>query len=218
MKDLTPIRGQTFLAKAIAQGENHTQDFKYAISDAHKIARSISAFANNAGGRLLIGVRDNGTIAGIRTDEDIYLVEQAALMYCHPAQHLTFQAYRLPSTGAVVVSAEVPQAPRRGVECIEADGTRRAYFRIHDENIAVPPLILQCWRARYQNPDITHRASDAERHILARLTTRGPMLPEQLAAGLLHSSRTIHSALLRLYAMQLIEFTFINRRFHITAI
>ena len=40
-----------------AQGEHRQQDFKYEITDAGKLARSVSAFANTVGGRLLIGVR-----------------------------------------------------------------------------------------------------------------------------------------------------------------
>ena len=62
----------------IAQGEHQQQDFKYEISDARKIARTLSAFANTEGGRLLIGVKDNGKIAGVRSDEEIYMGEAAA--------------------------------------------------------------------------------------------------------------------------------------------
>ena len=81
MKDLRAIKGKFYLRQIIAEGEHEHQDFKFAISDARKIARSISAFANNSGGRLLIGVKDNGVIAGVRNEEDIYVVEQAAQLY-----------------------------------------------------------------------------------------------------------------------------------------
>lgn len=59
-----------YLKKLIARGENQQLDFKYCISDSRKIARTLSAFSNTDGGRLLIGVRDNGSIAGIRSDEE----------------------------------------------------------------------------------------------------------------------------------------------------
>ena len=64
-----------YLKKLIAGGENQHLDFKYCISDSRKIARTLSAFANSDGGRLLIGVRDNGSIAGIKSDEEYYMVE-----------------------------------------------------------------------------------------------------------------------------------------------
>ena len=59
-----------YLHAWIAQGEHQQQDFKFEISDARKIARSLSAFANTNGGRLLVGVKDNGRLAGIRSEED----------------------------------------------------------------------------------------------------------------------------------------------------
>lgn len=78
MKDLKGIKGKYYIARLIEEGEHEHQDFKFAISDARKIARSISAFANNSGGRLLVGVKDNGVVAGVRNEEDIFVVEQAA--------------------------------------------------------------------------------------------------------------------------------------------
>ena len=76
------------IQQLVAEGEHVHQDFKFAITDARKIARSLSAFANTEGGRLLIGVKDNGKIAGIRSEEELYMIEAAATMYCKTAQKL----------------------------------------------------------------------------------------------------------------------------------
>ena len=51
MKDLKGIKGSYYIASLIEQGEHEQQDFKFAIPDARKIARSLSAFANHSGGR-----------------------------------------------------------------------------------------------------------------------------------------------------------------------
>ena len=45
-------RRKGYIEQLITQGEHVHQDFKYQITDARKIARSISAFANNSGGQL----------------------------------------------------------------------------------------------------------------------------------------------------------------------
>jgi predicted HTH transcriptional regulator len=68
----------------INQGEHQTLDFKHSITDSKKIARSLAAFANTNGGRLLVGVRDNRSIAGVKSDEEFYMVQAAADMYCKP--------------------------------------------------------------------------------------------------------------------------------------
>lgn len=145
MKDLQAIRGATLLRRMVAEGEHERQDFKFAISDARKIARSLSAFANNSGGRLLIGVKDNGVIAGVRNEEDIYVVEQAAERYCVPPQQISFKAYRLEGTVRVIV-AEIEASAGRPVSVDEGAGRLKAYYRIADENIAAPPLMMRAWQ------------------------------------------------------------------------
>ena len=93
------------LHRLIAEGEHQQQDFKYEISDARKIARTLSAFSNTYGGRLLIVVKDNGKIAGVRSDEEIYMVEAAATMYCTPPVECHMSVHR--EEGHHVVIAEV---------------------------------------------------------------------------------------------------------------
>ena len=50
------------LEKMISRGEGVQLDFKQSITNQKKIARTLAAFANNNGGKLLIGVKDNGFI------------------------------------------------------------------------------------------------------------------------------------------------------------
>ena len=73
----------------IAQGEHQQLDFKFEISDAKKIAKTFVAFANTDGGTLLIGVKDNGAIAGVRSEEEKFMAESAAKMYCNPEVEFT---------------------------------------------------------------------------------------------------------------------------------
>ena len=73
-------RSKHYIQDLIEEGEHEQQDFKFKISDARKIARSISAFANHRGGHLLIGVKDNGRVVGVSGDEEVYMIEQAATM------------------------------------------------------------------------------------------------------------------------------------------
>ena len=82
-----------YIYSLIAEGEHQQQDFKFEISDARKIARTFSAFANTDGGKLLVGVKDNGRIAGIRSEEEMYMVETAAQLYCIPEIKYTMQVH-----------------------------------------------------------------------------------------------------------------------------
>ena len=76
-----------YIKRLIAEGEHQMLDFKFEVSDFRKIARTLVAFSNTDGGRLLVGVKDNGTIAGVRSEEEYFMIEGAARIYCKPEVH-----------------------------------------------------------------------------------------------------------------------------------
>ena len=127
-----------YIQDLIAEGEHEHQDFKYQITDARKIARSIAAFANNSGGHLLIGVKDNGNIAGVRSDEEIYMIETAAQMYCRPEQHVAFKVFNI--NGKSVVKADIAEAVEKPVEAPDDNGNWHVYYRVADENVLASRL------------------------------------------------------------------------------
>lgn len=213
MKDLKAIRGSYYIAGLIAEGEHEHQDFKYAISDARKIARSISAFANNDGGRLLIGVKDNGVVAGVRNEEDIFVVEQAAQLYCRPEMELKFTAFRVDG-GLTVIRAEIEAAPdRRPVMAQEPDGHWRAYYRVADENIAAPDLMVRSWREASESRLL--RLTEAERSAMDLLERRGFITSETLQAEATISAATADDIIVGLHSMGLIKWDYNGGKFRL---
>ena len=97
----------------IEQGEHQQLDFKFEVSDSKKIARTLSAFANTDGGRLLIGVKDNGAISGVRSEEEYYMIEAASKMYTHP--EVPFTAKRWDVNGRPYWRSISPQAMRNRI-------------------------------------------------------------------------------------------------------
>ena len=119
-----------YILGLIKEGEHQQQDFKYRVSDACKLAKSVSAFANTDGGRLLIGVRDDGNLSGVRSEEEIYMMHQAAYKYCKPESSIKFDTYHI--DGRTIVIATVPPSGRRPICAIDEEGRKRAYIRIND--------------------------------------------------------------------------------------
>ncbi|MFN5218164.1 MAG: helix-turn-helix domain-containing protein, partial [Sphingomonadales bacterium] len=62
------------LRKYLKDGEGTTLDFKQSVSSAAKIAKTMVSFANTRGGVLLMGVRDNKTLCGVRSDDEKYML------------------------------------------------------------------------------------------------------------------------------------------------
>lgn len=212
MKDIKAIRGRYYIHGLIQEGEHEHQDFKFAITDAPKIAHSISAFANNDGGRLLVGVRDNGSVAGVRSEEDIYMIEQAAQLYCRPAQHVDITAFSVEG-GAIVVRAQIAKAERRPVYARDTDGSWRAYFRVKDENIVAHPVMLAAWERKSRGADTLFTLSEAETALLAYLDEWGMTTIERYMTGAHISHTAAVDIVARLYAMGIIDFTYTGTEF-----
>lgn len=133
-----------YLRSLIAEGENQQLDFKFEISDARKIARTLSAFSNTDGGRLLIGVKDNGRISGVRSDEEFYMVQSAASLYCRP--EVQFRSKNHSIQGKNVLEIYIPQVADKPVYARDEGDRWLAYLRVGDQNILASVIQLQVWR------------------------------------------------------------------------
>lgn len=52
----------------------------------------------------MVGVKDNGKIAGIRSEEEIYMIEAAATMYCCPKVEIETRTYLVEGKSVLEVS------------------------------------------------------------------------------------------------------------------
>lgn len=156
-----------YLHSLIEQGEHQQQDFKFIINDARKIARSLSAFANTDGGRLLIGVKDNGRIAGVRNDEEIYMIEAAATHYCEP--EVKFEAVPHKIEGRQVLEIIVQPSNNKPVYAIDEEKKRWAYVRVDDENILASPVHIQAWQGKTRKTGELITLTPAEQLLMDKL-------------------------------------------------
>jgi predicted HTH transcriptional regulator len=160
-----------YLKKLIEEGENQTLDFKYAINDSRKIARAMVAFANTDGGRLLVGVRDNGSIAGIRSDEEMYMVDTAAHLYCRPEINYTLKQHV--TEGKTVLEVEVLKGENRPYQVKDEDGRWLAYFRHNDQNLVANRILLQVWRKGEKKKGVVVKFGKAENILMDFLAKNG---------------------------------------------
>ena len=153
-----------YIQKLILQGEHQTQDFKYCISDSRKIARSLVAFANTDGGRLLIGVKDNGRIAGVRSDEEYYMVESAAKLYSKPEIPFTTRQHTV--DGKTILEVIVEPSPEKPHFAKDDEGKWWAYFRKDDENRLASKIMIEVWKRQKSREGILINYSDDEKILL----------------------------------------------------
>ena len=214
------MNDRQYLENLISEGEHQQQDFKYRVSDALKLAKSVSAFANTYGGRLLIGVRDDGHLSGVRSEEEIFMMHQAAYRYCRPEASIKFDTYHVAPSDThsgdhrlrTIVVATIPSSDRRPICVISDEGKPRAYIRIADENIVASPVHLAIWRES-QNPQgsmLTY--TDSVRKILDVLKDQS--LPLNLIVRRSHIPRPkVITLLARLIRFRIVHWEYRNQQF-----
>jgi len=134
------------LYRLIREGEHQQLDFKFRIDSSTKIARTLSSLANCDGGRLLIGVKDNGKINGINPEEEYFMIEGAAELYCEPKVKFDYQVYDIEEKYVLVIYIKSSEDRPHFVK--ENTGKSLAYIRQHDENFVANRVLLRFLRDR----------------------------------------------------------------------
>jgi predicted HTH transcriptional regulator len=134
------------LYRLIREGEHQQQDFKFRIDSSVKIARTLSSFANCEGGILLIGIKDNGKITGIKPEEEYYMIEGAAELYCEPKVKFNYQLYDIEEK--FVLAIYIDKSNDRPHFVKEDQNVKLAYIRQADENFVANRVLLHFLRDR----------------------------------------------------------------------
>ena len=138
------MRKDRHIQNLISEGEHQQLDFKFEISDSKRIARSLVAFANTDGGRLLVGVKDNGAIAGVRSDEEVHMIQAAAEMYCSPPVEYLTEEWEI--NGKTVLEVIIPKDEHEKHKAPDSQGKYKVFVRVKDENLVADPILLKVWK------------------------------------------------------------------------
>lgn len=155
------------LLNMIAEGEHQHQDFKYCINDSRKIAVSLVAFANTDGGRLLLGIRDNGSVAGVVSEEEYYMVEAAARLYSKPP--VPFQIKVWKAEGKTVLEIMIHKSSERPHFAQDEKGKWLAYIRTGDQNALAPKILIDIWKQEKNPEGVKIKYTDEEKVVLSVL-------------------------------------------------
>jgi predicted HTH transcriptional regulator len=119
----------SYVLTYISEGEHLKQDFKMRIDDAQKTARSLVAFANTSGGRLLIGVKDNGNVCGVRPEEELHMIIRSAEEFCQPPVHFSHSVWKVEGKAVLEIDIEESSAKPHLAKIEEG---WKAFVRKHD--------------------------------------------------------------------------------------
>jgi len=160
------------IKRLILEGENVGLDFKKTISSAEKIAKTLVAFANNRGGKLLIGVADDGTITGVKSeDEEKYMITKAARQFCKPAIEPTFEEVYM--DGKVVLVVNIPKSDVKPHYALTEDKKWWVYFRVQDKSVLASKIIVDVLKEGTKESGQFIAYSEDEKKLLTYLQQHG---------------------------------------------
>ena len=164
--------------KLILQGEGTTLDFKKTITNHEKIARSIVAFANHKGGQLLIGVADDGTIKGVKSeDEERYMLLKSAQQFCRPAVDLTFEEVYVEDKMVLVVN--ISESETKPHYALDENKKWWVYFRIQDKSLLASKILVDVIKKSTEQQNVVPPHGKEENVLFEYLSQEGRITLKQ---------------------------------------
>jgi predicted HTH transcriptional regulator len=194
----------------IESGESQTLDFKFEISDSKKIARTFVAFANTDGGTLLIGVKDNGSIAGVRSEEEYYMIQAAAKMYCKP--EVFFQTRRWTIDGKTILEINIPKSSQRPHSALTEEKKWMVYIRVNDQNLLANSILLKVWQQKKEAKPVYLEFTKYEKLLLSYLEESPTITISKFCKIALVSRKEAENILIKLISLNVIKIVFTEKQ------
>jgi predicted HTH transcriptional regulator len=179
------------IKQLIEAGEGLKLDFKQLIQNPRKIAKSMVSFANTEGGVLLIGVRDNGSIAGIKSEEEVHMLELAASFHCKP--EVTYRIQEISIEGKTILNVYIPKGKDKPYYSRGEDDKWWVYVRVNDKCILASKTTVDFMRSQDKATQLSlgKLEQDILRFIAEKEKTTLPEICKQFNLGKRRSSRIL---------------------------
>jgi len=155
------------IKQLIKQGEGETLDFKQTINSSQKIAKTLSAFANSKGGTILVGVKDNGAVCGVRADEEMHMLKAAAEVFCKPEVEVDYSAELF--EGKQVLVAAIKESEKKPHYAKGEDDKWWAYIRVKDKCLLASKVMLDVMKSDSKGEASEIKFGKAEKILLQYL-------------------------------------------------
>lgn len=159
------------LKALVAKGEGLHLEFKGKAAHPDKIMKEIVAFANTAGGMLMIGVDDNKTIPGLAAaDEEEWVLEFAISKYCSPPIPYRLEKVALSVNHSVLVYHISPgdEKPYTVIEDFQ-NKTGTVYIRVADKSVQASREVKQILKQKRKDKSFRFQYGEKERLLMQYL-------------------------------------------------
>ena len=194
------------LKQLCKQGEGQYLEFKQFASEPDQIVEEISGFLNSKGGQLLIGVKDDHTISGLKfPEDDLSFILDYIRNKIKPKFTVEHEIIPVSSKKAVII-LRVPEGPLKPYTVLNTDPrANRVYYRIADECVRASRELKAILRYKKLKKGLTIQYSEIEAAVLKMVENKERTTKGELVENLPFSSRTISDCLVRLVSWKVLK-------------
>lgn len=159
--------------KALAQkGEGLKIEFKKKATYPEKIVRELIALANTAGGDLLIGVDDDGSLSGHRfIEEEIFVMQKAIHELIFPPLNYEVSTVKLTEKKGIAVF-RIPMSAARP-HYLQENKKRHAFIRVADRSVQASKEVWEILRRGRTPRDTVFTYGRKEEILMKTLEEKG---------------------------------------------
>lgn len=153
----------------LAAGEGVTLEYKRRVTKPEKIAKEICAFSNTKGGVLIIGLDDDGSIVGIKSEKsEIDIVEQTCSFYLRPEVVPEIQIFEI--DGKDLLCVVIKEGTRKPYEALvnENDNNKSdyvAFVRVGENSVPASSEMKRLMKKQSENKPVTLSIGDKEKRL-----------------------------------------------------
>lgn len=172
------------LKQLVTLGEGISLEFKRRVPREERIAKEVIALANTQGGRILIGVNDDGTITGVDdVSEQEFLLQRAVNRRTSPTVEVrTERIVVAPRRDVILVNIPESRAkPHHLIDVHGVPGDGTAYVRVKDMSVEASGESVEMMESAHATNGVTFEFGDAESLLMRYLDDYGRITVAEFA-------------------------------------
>jgi predicted HTH transcriptional regulator len=162
------------LEDLVSKGEGELLEFKLKANFPEKIVKEMVAFANTSGGQLLVGVDDDGRIAGLKfAEEDKFVIERAIKNHIRPGIKYLLQSIPVTRKKSILHYTILENKKKPSYYISDPNMRGKVYVRFRDKSVQASREMVQILRRSKLNKSVPIHLGDMEQLLFRHIEQQG---------------------------------------------
>ncbi len=196
------------LKELVSEGESATLEFKRKATSHEKLAREIAALVNSRGGYLLLGVDDDGSIVGVRSEKsELEILIDTCKLHIFPAVEPSIEIIDYKGKDVIVAKFDESSTKPHIIEIEDKDAgklVKRAYIRLGEKSVIASKEMFKLMQTKTRGNPLKISIGDREKRLFNYLENYEKITVKEFAKLVNISNRRAERILITLVRADLI--------------